>query len=137
MASVGSGVQKQRRAFVRADAVLPFRYGAVQETPRRFLPDESGMVRGRTYNVSGGGLLFSGERDYPVGQLLELELYLPGAAPRYVRALGRIVREEEAETGRRYALRFEAIDEYDRDRIVGYVFERLRMETVAAMKGRA
>jgi len=125
----------QKRAFVRADAALSFRYGAVRETPRRFLPDESGMVGGRTYNLSGGGLLFSGERDYPVGQLLELELTVPSPTPKQVRALGRIVREEQSEDGRRCAIEFEAIDEYDRDRLVGFVFERLRMESIAAMRG--
>jgi len=134
MVSVRSGDGRQKRAFVRADVALSFRYGAVREAPRRFMPDESGMVSGRTYNLSGGGFLFSGERDYPVGQLLELELLVPSPAPRPVRALGRIVREENGEDGRRYALRFEAIDEYDRDRLVGYIFERLRMESIAAAR---
>lgn len=109
----------QRRSHVRVHApqavgleLAPADADAADDTTRRAF----------TIDVSGGGMLLSGAPHLQVDDRIGFELALgSGRAP--VRGVARLVRHEP---GGRGAFSFQEITERDRQRLIGFVFERLR-----------
>jgi hypothetical protein len=103
----------QRRAFVRV------------HTPQEVMlvPEETGTPR-RVYSVdlSGGGMLLSNAPGLRTGDTVEFAISI-GDETELIEGAARVVRVED--DGRR-ALAFEQIDESDRDRLIRFVFSRLR-----------
>lgn len=79
--------------------------------------------------LSATGLSFTPDESEELGEgdSIELELLLPLRDPMRVRALGKVVRyvQQGGQTGRA-AVKFETIDESDRDEISRYVFQLQR-----------
>lgn len=78
--------------------------------------------------LSATGLSFTPEEqeDISEGDSVELELLLPLRDPMRIRALGRVVRLVQQGQSGRAAVKFETIDESDRDEISRYVFQLQR-----------
>jgi hypothetical protein len=104
----------QRREHVRVHAPQP----VALEPPL----EETSALRSFTIDVSGGGMLLSAAPHMRIGDRIGFELALGGERDP-VRGVARLVREEPNGRG---AFRFEQITERDRERLIGFVFERLR-----------
>lgn len=78
--------------------------------------------------ISASGLAFEPDESAPLkdGAPVELELLLPLRDPIRVRALGTVVRVKKDAQGRA-AVKFDCIDESDRDEISRYVFQLQRV----------
>ena len=104
----------QRRQFVRIDtttSVVVTRPDGTKET-------------GHTINLSGAGLLVGGITGLAMEDLVKLDIDV-GAEEPDVHARGRVVRQpEEGQNG----VRFEMIEEGDRERLIHFVFERQRTQ---------
>lgn len=91
------------------------------------LPPGARLARGRTEDVSGGGMLLATEAAMPAGALLRARLRLP---EREIAATGRVVRRLENDPRdrrrRRYGVQWVAIDRRDRDAIVRFIFSEQR-----------
>ena len=102
----------QRRAFVRV------------HTPQEvtIVPEDAGGTRRvHSIDLSGGGVLLTSAPTLHSGDRVEFAISLGNEAQ--IEGVARVVRAEH--DGRR-ALAFEQIDEADRDRLIRFVFERLR-----------
>lgn len=104
----------QRRQFVRIDAATSV---TVTRTDGR-------TDKTVTVNLSGAGLLLSGPADLQMNELLKLDIDVGEEEP-VVHARGRVVRETGV-NGK--GVRFEMIEEGDRERLIHFVFERQRTE---------
>lgn len=81
----------------------------------------------RKVNIGGAGLRFQTEREFKKGDFLELKIELPLVPPVSVPALGEVTRAERNERGYfTTAVKFNVINEEDRDRIIRYVFQKQR-----------
>lgn len=99
----------QRRAHVRVHTPQPVTL--VDATRGAF-----------TIDVSGGGMLLAGTPHMRIGDRISFELAL-GSDREPVRGVACLVRHEPSGRG---AFSFEEITERDRQRLIGFVFERLR-----------
>jgi hypothetical protein len=103
----------QRRQFVRVHA------------SREVTVDSAPLHAPRatqTVDLSGGGMLLSGASHLSIGDLVRFEVRF-GESESPAEGVARVVRIDG--NGRR-GLRFEAIDEEDRQRLIRYVFEIMR-----------
>lgn len=105
----------QRRDFVRIDAVV-----SVQYRPRGEL---SPLRDAHALNLSGGGFLLAPPHEVRLGVRLRYWLSL-GEDGEPVTALGTAVRQTESGG---MGIRFDDIDEEDRQRLVRWVFARERL----------
>jgi hypothetical protein len=109
----------QRRQFVRIDtttSVVVTRANGTKEVAH-------------TLNLSGAGLLLGGISGLQMDDLIRLDIDVGEEEPD-VHARGRVVRQPgEGQNG----IRFEMIEEGDRERLIHFVFERQR--TQARVKG--
>ncbi len=126
----------QRRAYFRIRVSVPFVVAvpepdAAEDGTSAKAVDAFAAV---TQDLSGGGLMFLSERELAIGQRVELVLECPPG--HRVVAAAEVVRVEDPPVdlviGKpmrlwAIALAFRRIPERDRDRIVGYLFERERM----------
>jgi c-di-GMP-binding flagellar brake protein YcgR len=99
----------QRRAHVRVHTPQPV----------RLEPATRGAF---TIDVSGGGMLLAGTPPMRIGDRISFELAL-GGEREPVRGVACLVRHEPSGRG---AFNFEEISERDRQRLIGFVFERMR-----------
>jgi len=104
----------QRRQFVRIDT-------ATSVVVTR--PDGTTAVA-NTLNLSGAGLLLGGISGLQMDDLIKMDIDVGEEEPE-VHARGRVVRET-ADGGR--GVRFEMIEEGDRERLIHFVFERQRTQ---------
>jgi hypothetical protein len=105
----------QRRDFVRVDAVVPVKY-----QPRGEL---SPVRDAHALNVSGGGFLLAPPHEVGLGVNTRFWLELDGEEDP-VSAIGTAVRQTESGA---MGIRFDDIDEGDRERLVRWVFARERL----------
>ena len=104
----------QRRQFVRI------------ETTTTVMLTRADGSRQKTFtvNLSGAGLLLGGPPDLQADELIKVDIDVgEDAAP--IHARGRVVRETRE---RHKGVRIEMIEEGDRERLIHFVFERLRTE---------
>ena len=105
----------QRRDFVRIDAVVRVRY-----QPRG---DTSPLRDGHALNLSGGGFLLAPPHVVGLGLSTRFWLELSdGESP--ISAVGTAVRQSESGA---MGIRFDDIDEPDRERLVRWVFAQERL----------
>jgi len=102
----------ERRQFVRYSAFMDVLYKPAST--------HAPIFRCRSRDVSQGGLRLYGDQDIGMGQMLELELKIPGdSSP--VSAVGKVVWSKKT---RAYCyeagIQFEGITMYDRNRLVSY-----------------
>jgi PilZ domain len=107
----------QRRQFVRIDTTT-----SVTVTRSNGRRDTTVTV-----NLSGAGVLLSGPADLQMDELLKLDIDVGEEEP-VVHARGRVVRETGV-NGK--GVRFEMIEEGDRERLIHFVFERQRTQAQA------
>jgi hypothetical protein len=113
----------QRRDFVRVDAVVPVKY-----QPR----GEMSPVRdAHALNVSGGGFLLAPPHEVGLGVHTRFWLEL-GDGEDPVAAVGAAVRQTESGA---MGIRFDDIDEGDRERLVRWVFARERLSRQVTRDG--
>jgi hypothetical protein len=105
----------QRREFVRVDAMVPVSYKPMG--PQGWTVDTS------TVNVSGGGFMISGREGLREGESCEFLVHLDGEEGGVLQVSGTVVRETAAGLG----IRFDEIDEAERDRVIRWVFARERL----------
>src|SRR5215208_5880724 len=104
----------QRRQFVRIETTT---------TVTVTRPDGTKEVAS-TLNLSGAGLLLGGVTGLAMGDLVKLDIDVGEEEPE-VHARGRVVREPgPGQAG----VRFEMIEEGDRERLIHFVFERQRTQ---------
>jgi hypothetical protein len=104
----------QRRQFVRIDtttSVVVTREDGTKETAH-------------TLNLSGAGLLLGGVAGLQMDDLIKLDIDVGEEEPD-VHARGRVVR---IPNDGQFGVRFEMIEEGDRERLIHFVFERQRTE---------
>jgi hypothetical protein len=105
----------QQREYVRIKAARP----VVMYDSRDHL-----QIQSFTVDVSGGGLLLAGPETLKVGEEIEFQVTItPGVLP--IKGTGRVVRTDAR--GRR-AVSFESISDFDRRRLVRFIFECQRAE---------
>ncbi|MGH2910755.1 MAG: flagellar brake protein [Solirubrobacteraceae bacterium] len=103
----------QRREFVRVHSS----HEVLVDSPPLHDPRPT-----QTVDISGGGMLLSGARHLSIGDLVRFEVRF-GATEPAAEGIARVVR---IDPGGRRALRFEAIEEDDRQRLIRHVFELMR-----------
>jgi hypothetical protein len=105
----------QQREYVRIQAARP----VVMYDSRDHL-----QIQSFTVDVSGGGLLLAGPETLKIGEVIEFQVTItPGVLP--IKGTGRVVRTDAR--GRR-AVSFESISDFDRRRLVRFIFECQRAE---------
>ena len=104
----------QRRQFVRIETTT---------TVTVTRPDGTKEVAS-TLNLSGAGLLLGGVTGLAMDDLVKLDIDVGEEEPE-VHARGRVVREPGP---RQAGVRFEMIEEGDRERLIHFVFERQRTQ---------
>ena len=103
----------QRRQFVRVHAARE----VTIDSPPLHNPRCS-----QTVDISGGGMLLSGAGHLRIGDMVRFEIRFGENEPS-AEGVGCVVR---IDSGGRCGLRFEAIDEVSRQRLIRYVFELMR-----------
>lgn len=103
----------QRRQFVRVHASRE----AIIDSPPLYAPRST-----QTVDISGGGMLLSGADHLKIGDVVRFEIRF-GVTDDTAEGVARVVRVDS--NGRR-GLRFESINEDDRQRLIRYVFELMR-----------
>lgn len=113
-------VKIQRRSYVRIPASVPVAY--------RLVPQGQGYESSHTVDISGGGILFLSKDKLEPGQILEIELCLPGR-PKVV-CQAEVKRFIPPELGGaatyKVAAEFKDITENQRDQIFGFIFQKQR-----------
>ncbi|MDK2894789.1 MAG: hypothetical protein PWQ98_915 [Moorella sp. (in: firmicutes)] len=122
----------QARSHVRAKAALEFRYAVWLKDDWPYRPPRP-HKRGVTVDISGGGAQLVLRDPVEVGDLLYLELHLPGRRRHMpMRLAGRVKRvaprEIDGVTRYEVGVAFEGISERQEDQIVAFVFQRLLEE---------
>jgi hypothetical protein len=105
----------QRRGSVRHEAILPVYVRADTGAPPAF--------HTFTVNISGRGLLIAGPEELNTGETVFVRLDLPGGLP--VEATARVARHADFGLN---GIEFLEIDDFGRERIERFVFERQRLE---------
>lgn len=120
----------ERRKFMRLSEVWPVQY--------KILGQESEKERSRTTNVSVCGARFYTNAILEPGTILEVELLIPAdSLPVYSRGRvvwqGKVVWCKESDDKERWPLEvgveFTDMDDYDRQRLYGYVNQRLKKQS--------
>lgn len=103
-------VRKQRRNYVRFDAVLPV-----------LLKREERTFSGTTKNISGGGMLVQLRESRDVFELREELFFLLSLDGRDIVGRAQIVRKDGPGL---YAFQFSEIADQDRESIIKYIFQK-------------
>jgi len=104
----------QRRQFVRVHAS----HEVTVDSPPLYAPR-----RTHTVDISGGGMLLTDAGHLRIGDMVRFEIRFGDDTPS-AEGVARVVR---IDAGGRRGLRFETIDEDDRQRLIRYVFELMRV----------
>ncbi|MCL4516001.1 MAG: flagellar brake domain-containing protein [Firmicutes bacterium] len=111
----------QKRQDVRLECLMSLKYRI-----RGITGSLSDWRKAYCSNLSGGGLTLVDHEDLPNGLRLDVELPLPRIT---IRVIGEIVRKidyNKDSSTFNYGVRFAVIDEFTRDSIIKYIFERQR-----------
>lgn len=76
--------------------------------------------------ISGAGLIFSADREFHLGDRVELVMFLSQVPLRIAGAIGRIDRSDEVNAKPAWVVDFTSIRESEREVIVRYVFQQQR-----------
>jgi hypothetical protein len=87
-------------------------------------------------NISGSGIRFTIRERAEARALFAVRIEIPGSPPAAIVFLGEVVRVRDKGNGQyETALKYVAIDELDREKIVHYVFRRMR-ESIRESRGK-
>lgn len=86
------------------------------------------VVSQRRINISGGGLSFETETDYPVGSVLEMKMMLPVVPSTTLLIYGEVVDVRKTGDTCHVGVKFIAMGDEVRDEIVKFVFKCQREE---------
>lgn len=115
----------QRRNYLRIPAILPITFSVLEDLEH---VSRLEIYRGETIDISGGGVMFKSPIKLTEDVCLEMEITLPRKGT--VNVGGRVVRirEKLGKSGPEFfvGVDFSVIDESDRDKIIGFVFQRQR-----------
>ncbi len=118
----------QQRRFVRLPILLDVLYAPIPEKP----DEQPAWAKGRTADLSGGGMRLRVMAPLPVGTRLLLKFYLPWEKkPVEMTLQGRVVRAEVTEgreSGEKlYSLGIEFVDirRRDQDEIIRFIFRKM------------
>lgn len=76
--------------------------------------------------ISGAGLIFVADREFTLGERIEMVLFLSQFPLQIVGALGRVHRRDERNGAPAWAVDYTSIREVDREAIVRFVFQQQR-----------
>lgn len=117
----------QKREFVRLPVALKVRFRVAGDNKTGEDPEVSDIKEGTTIDISAGGLLFTTPEEIKQGQILELEVKLPGRDSIYCHAqVVRVFEKRKQTDDFRVALIFSDIQERQRDSIFRFIFEKQR-----------
>ena len=85
----------------------------------------SGMTK-KKVNISGGGLSFDSYEEYKISDRLEIKMILSVTVPSMLCVYGDVVDVRKSEGAFQIAVKFVAIDDNVRDKIVQFVFKTQR-----------
>lgn len=115
--------KKQRREWVRVPASLEFSYSLMKDKSNLDLD----FLEALTVDLSGGGLMFYGNRGYRPGERMKIILHLP---KRPLELEAKVVRSavipDQMPRLYQIGVEFTSVKERQRDRIMNYVFEQQR-----------
>lgn len=77
-------------------------------------------------NISGGGISFSADKPYSQGDILEFKLTLTMQYPLSLFLYGEVVEANKNAPGYNTSVQFIALDDFIRDEVIKFVFERER-----------
>jgi hypothetical protein len=80
----------------------------------------------QSINISGGGISFSAETPFSPGDIIEFKLILTMQYPLSLFLYGEVVEASEHNPEHNTCVQFIAIDDFIRDEIIRYVFEKER-----------
>lgn len=117
--------RKQRRNFVRLDINLPVLFRILSGSPG-INPDD--VHAGMTIDISGGGLQLSSRTQLESGSRIQISLKLDQKDMQDLVLTGKVnwVVPEEAMRSYRFGVCFEDIREAHRERIISYIFAKMR-----------
>lgn len=117
---------RQQRDYFRIGMVLPVNYRVVIDTQQGIYGE---WVTVKSRDIGGGGLLLLAKEALANGTLVEIDLTLPDQSIA-IRAVGKVVRVTREEIGGNIVfptgIQFVAIDEKERDRLIGFIFKEQR-----------
>lgn len=119
--------RRQRRQFVRLPVIMPLHIYLDNTLDRNKKPSAS--VPGKVVDISGGGLQFTCNIPLQAKSSLNLLLPLddePKNPPLQLRGVVSWVDEDEQNNSIRVGLSFTDISEADRERIISYIFRKMR-----------
>jgi len=104
----------ERRKFMRFNVLLDVLHTALDNTVSK--------VESHSKDISKDGVRLSGDRPVPKGSTIELEMKIPGDNVPII-AAGEIAWTSNSEEAKYdYGVRFTKIENYDRARLLGYVY---------------
>lgn len=120
----------QRREYFRLPITMQIKYyplpkdrsyASLRDVPSGYF---SKMLSSLTMDISGGGIKILAHEPHNIGEFIIVSLNIP----QEINLLCSVVRVEETDEGRKYklALKYESIDEKIRDRIIQFIFSKLR-----------
>ena len=125
--------RRQRRSFVRLPVNLPVQYRVISRNADTGLPQVSDTYTGKTVDVSGGGLQIAVTKRVSRGDTALVSLSLDDGNPQALALSGPIswVTEDDRTTTVRFGVGFAQINEAEQERIIAYIFSKMRQRTQA------
>lgn len=122
----------QRRNFVRFPVLLPVRFRTISSGDGRLVEDVS-PVNGKALDISGGGLQISSTRKVNENDTVMVNLALDDDNPRELTLCGTVnwVAEDSVTRTIRFGVRFDDIQEAEQERIISYIFTKMRQRTLS------
>lgn len=121
----------QLRSYVRIKAILEVSYQKVSESDLDNLEAITPSTLAYTVDISGGGVQLAVNEEMKQGDLLYLKINMPGDKEEPIWALGsvrRFIPAGETKIKNLVGIKFERIAERDRDRLIKYIFDKMRKQ---------
>lgn len=121
----------QLRSYVRIKAILEVCYQKVSEEDLDNLEAITPSTVAYTVDISGGGVQLAVKEEMEEGDLLYLKINMPGDKEEPIWTLGsvrRFIPAGETNTKNLVGIKFEKIAERDRDRLIKYIFDKMRKQ---------
>lgn len=110
----------QRRLFSRlkTHSVMNFKI-----LDNNFVPFET-IYQGKCMDLSGGGLSFSSQHILEIFSFIYVYLYIPGVSVKNI--IGKIIRVQKSNKSNSFGIKFTAIFEKDRSKLMDYINTRMK-----------
>ncbi|MDW7651474.1 MAG: PilZ domain-containing protein [Bacillota bacterium] len=125
--------RRQRRNFVRLEALLPVHFRTLIKADGSPGSEISDVMQGKTVDISGGGLQVTCSTSVTVarGDTVLISLKPDDGNPRDLSLQGTVtwLKEDTYTRTVRFGVFFTDITEADQERIIGYIFSKMRRRT--------